>query len=450
MDGRITQLNNHPIASSGECVLYWMQKDQRAEDNWALLRAIELGNELGLPVVVGFIVTTGHKTANLRQYDFMLRGLADTARDLRTQDIGFVMRAGSAVDEIVKLATEIEASVVVTDQSQLNLGRQRRDEAAKKLPMRLEEVCANLIVPPSVVIDKAAFAAHQLRRRLEPLLEQYLVEYPAVSVDHNWTRPLTGVNDQDPAAIIADLHFDHTVPPASIPPGPRAGLERLLSFLTNGLDEYDEYRNDPTKSGTSLLSAYLHFGQLSAQRVALEVRAHTTLQNEESARSYLDELITWREIAANYTYYTQTYGTYDGAPAWAKKSLAPHAADPREFIYSYEEFEAAQTHDALWNAAQLEMVRTGRTHGYMRMYWSKKILEWTESPEAAIEIAVRLNDTYMLDGRDPNGYAGVMWAITGLHDRPWFDRPIFGQIRYMNDNGARKKFDVDEYISTYT
>jgi deoxyribodipyrimidine photo-lyase len=299
------------------------------------------------------------------------------------------------------------------------------------------------------VIDKAAFAAHQLRRRLEPLLEKYLVEFPKVSVDHEWTKLLDCLNDQDPKSIIANLQLDRSVFAVELSPGSEAGRVRLDRFVNDGLSTYDELRNDPTKNGTSSLSAYLHFGQLSAQRVALEIHAHTTLQNEASAASYLDELITWREIAANYAFYNYEYGTFAGAPAWAVKSLEPHQSDPREFIYSYDEFKAAQTHDTLWNAAQLEMVRTGRMHGYMRMYWAKKILEWTDSPSQAVEIAVKLNDTYMLDGRDPNGYAGVMWAITGLHDRPWFDRPVYGQVRYMNANGAKSKFDVDAYIKQW-
>jgi deoxyribodipyrimidine photo-lyase len=444
MDGRITQLNNKPVKPNGACVLYWMQKDQRADDNWALIRAAEIANNLKVPLLVGFILTTQHKTPNLRQYDFMLKGLAEVARDLRAHGIGFIMRSGNVVDEISSLSSEVSAAVVVTDQSQLNLGRNRRVRVAEKLEVLLEEVCSNLIVPPHIVIDKPAFSAYQMRRRLEPVLDKYLVEYPTIRIEQEWKEILSGLDDQDPDQLIANIEIDYTVGLAELIPGPAAARRRLDDFIARGLQHYGKDRNNPNKDGTSSLSPYLHFGQISSQRIALDINAHAAQGLEESIRSYLDELITWREVAANYSTFNQYYSSYNGAPEWAKKSLDSHRDDPREYVYSIEEFSLGNTHDPLWNAAQLQMVKTGRMHGYMRMYWAKKILEWTASPEEAILTAIHLNDKYELDGRDPGGYAGIMWSIAGLHDRPWFDRPIYGQIRYMNDNGARSKFDVED------
>jgi deoxyribodipyrimidine photo-lyase len=211
---------------------------------------------------------------------------------------------------------------------------------------------------------------------------------------------------------------------------------------------YDERRNDPTQEGQSNLSPYLHFGQISAQRVALTVSASTLPKKDKDA--FLEELIVRRELSDNFCYYTKDYASVDAFPEWAQKTLAEHRHDKREYVYTYATFAKAKTHDELWNAAQRELLRTGKMHGYMRMYWAKKILEWTNDPETAMAIAIKLNDTYELDGRDPNGYTGIAWSIGGVHDRAWFDRPIFGKIRYMSANGARSKFDVDAYIKANT
>jgi deoxyribodipyrimidine photo-lyase len=221
----------------------------------------------------------------------------------------------------------------------------------------------------------------------------------------------------------------------------------LKDFLEKKLDRYAEERNDPNKNVLSNLSPYLHFGQISAQRIALTVNQF--YGNHPSSDSFLEELIVRRELSDNFCYYNTKYDSFEGFPDWAKKTLNDHRKDKREFIYSLEEFEKAKTHEDLWNAAQIEMVKTGKMHGYMRMYWAKKILEWSKSPEEALKIAIYLNDKYELDGRDPNGYTGCAWSIGGVHDRAWTERQIFGKIRYMNFNGAKRKFDVASYIKKY-
>ncbi len=230
-----------------------------------------------------------------------------------------------------------------------------------------------------------------------------------------------------------------------IVPGERAARRALKLFVEKKLGAYDATRNDPTLTGQSQLSPYLHFGHLSAQRVALAVQASSLPQRVKE--SYLEELIIRRELSDNFCLYTSRYDTFDSFPEWAQKTLNEHRKDKRPYVYTLHAFEGADTHDPLWNAAQREMVRKGKMHGYMRMYWAKKILEWTRSPEEALEYSIYLNDKYELDGRDPNGYAGIAWSIGGVHDRAWGARPIFGKIRYMSYNGCTSKFKVAEYIA---
>jgi deoxyribodipyrimidine photo-lyase len=231
---------------------------------------------------------------------------------------------------------------------------------------------------------------------------------------------------------------------AWITPGEDAARLALERFVDTKLADYDSARNDPTRDGQSNLSPYLHFGQLAPQRTAWEIDQAQVSPDARGA--FLEELFVRRELSDNHCWYNQAYGSFHGLPAWAQRTLDAHRADPRDFFYTYAEFEQAETHDPLWNAAQRALLRTGKMHGYMRMYWAKKVLEWSPAPEDALRDVIRLNDTYSLDGRDPNGYVGAAWSVGGLHDRPWANRPVFGQIRYMNFKGCRRKFDVDAYI----
>ena len=442
---RITLLNDRPPVV-GSCVIYWMQKDQRPGDNWALLRAAELANEHEVPLVVAFFVSDKMRNAYVRQFNFMLRGLAETAAELRVRGVGFVMRHGSPVRGITELAVEVSAIAVVTDQSYLQLGQSRRRVAATALSVSLEAVDAAMIVPPHELADKQLWAAYVARPKLRDHLERYLTDYPELELAQTWHGQLDGLDDQDPDEIMAGLKLDARVRPVNLLPGPVAARARLDKFVTD-VARYETSRNDPNADATSRLSAYLRFGQLSSQRVVWELRHSPAYERDKAAiDAYIDEIVTWRELSTNFCRYNGSYNSYAGIPEWAKRSLEAHASDQREFVYTTAEFETAATHDDLWNAAQMEMVKTGRMHGYMRMYWAKKMLEWTASPADAIEAAVYLNDKYELDGREPGGYTGILWAIGGLHDRPWFERDIYGQIRYMNYNGAKKKFDVTAYI----
>lgn len=446
---RITTLSEGPLDLNGQVVVYWMQADQRPTDNWALIRSVELADELHVPVIVLFILHTRTRNSYLRHYDFMLRGLAETARELRSAGFGFgLVMAHDPAAEIARLSVELAAAAVVTDQSYLRWGKWIRREAASKIMVQFEGVDAHTIVPPPDAYPKAAYGAYILRPKLRRLRERYLTEFDETGPSVEWQGVITGaLPDQDVSLLLSRLNLDSSVGPVELPAGPQAASMRLASFIEGGFGVYARKRNDPVAQATSGLSPYLHFGQIASQRVALDVVNSAAYDHvQDAAEGFLDELITWRELAVNHVMYNPNYGKYTALPAWARKSLALHTDDSREYLYSRSELELAQTHDQLWNAGQTEMTKTGRMHGYLRMYWAKKILEWSPSANAAIEVAIYLNDKYFLDGRDANGYSGILWAIGGLHDRPWFDRSVYGQVRYMSYGGAKSKFDIQAYI----
>jgi deoxyribodipyrimidine photo-lyase len=322
--------------------------------------------------------------------------------------------------------------------------RDWRSTAAQNLKVSLEEVDAHNIVPCWVASSKAEYGAYTLRPKLTRLLPDFLEEFPALTRHpFGWEgeRPeITWVN------LTGTLRIERGVPEVTwLTPGELSARVLLTHFLKHKLPFYQERRNDPTQDGQSDLSPYLHFGQLAPQRVALEVENHAG--HDASREAFLEELMVRRELSDNFCFYQPHYDTFAGFPFWAQKTLNQHRKDRREYLYPPEALESAQTHDVLWNAAQREMVRLGKMHGYMRMYWAKKILEWTASPEEAQAQAIYLNDKYELDGRDPNGYAGIAWSLGGVHDRAWFERPVFGKIRYMSYKGCRSKFNIEAYIN---
>jgi deoxyribodipyrimidine photo-lyase len=289
------------------------------------------------------------------------------------------------------------------------------------------------------------FGARTLRPKIRRLLPEFLEEFPKLR-SHPFPMPRNlGTARNNWEEIRRALNINESVClPQGIKAGEKPARRKLGDFIAGGLCRYTAKRNDPVAHAQSGLSPYLHFGQLSAQRVALDITAHERDIGDRSA--FLEELIVRRELSDNFCLYNTNYDGFEGFPEWAKKSLDAHRKDKRDYLYSVEEFEGAETHEDLWNAAQTEMVRTGRMHGYMRMYWAKKILEWSGAPEDAMETAIFLNDKYQLDGRDPNGYAGIAWSIGGVHDRAWNERPVFGKIRYMSYAGCKSKFNVRSYI----
>ena len=424
-------------------VVYWMSREQRAHDNWATLLAQHLARERRVPLMVVFALAPRFLGATLRQYAFMLAGLAEVARELEDYRIPFHLVRGEPGDELPKWLKDREAALLVTDFDPLQIKRAWKEDVARQLNVPCFEVDAHNIVPCWLASPKQEWAAYSFRPKIHRALEEFLTPFPAL-LKHPFPAGETG-EGLDVHELLDSLDIDRTVTTVTwLSPGERAAGERLEQFLAERLPHYEKDRNDPTRDGQSDLSPYLHFGHLAPQRVALEVQKSGAPAADKAA--FLEELIVRRELSDNFCYYNRDYDRFAGFPEWARKTLDEHRADEREYLYSLAEFEAARTHDPLWNAAQLEMVRRGKMHGYLRMYWAKKILEWTATPEEAQEAAIYLNDRYELDGRDPNGYVGIAWSLGGVHDRAWGERRIFGKIRYMSYKGAAGKFDVKAYI----
>ena len=438
----------------GTCVLYWMQSSQRGEYNHALNAAIALANRLALPVVVLFVVSD-YPAANLRHYTFMLEGIRDSAQRLQKRGTPLVIRRGSPLDEVVKMAKELKAAAVISDESDMRTPRAWRAKVKETLTVPFACVDANVVVPTKY-FPKEEWAARTIRPKIQRVLPAYLQPIVDLEPTHPLQQPLCDPGDTtNPLSYLNTLSIDHSVPPSSLFHGGQTeGQRRIEQFIEQGLSTYDTRRNSPELEGTSMLSAYLHFGHISVQQLAWDIEQYVPEQTGSShidadggRSAYLEELIVRRELAINFALRNPHYDSLEGCPDWGKKTLQKHISDPRQWVYSREELEQARTHDELWNACQREMVQTGRMHGYMRMYWAKKILEWTATPEEAFEDAVYLNDKYEIDGRDANGYTGIAWAIGGKHDRPWGpERPIFGLVRYMALSGMQRKMDTRVYI----
>ena len=435
--------------AEGRCVVYWMQRAQRGLDNPALDTAIAAANELQKPLAVFFGLHPKYPNANLRHYAFLIEGLAETKRRVEERGAAFIFRPFPDHD-LIRFCDEVNPALVVGDENPMREPEAWRRAATEKLRVPFWTVDADVIVPTRF-FEKEEYAARTIRPKIHRLLPVFFHPLENPSANFRWNAADVPPSQPiDQARLLVELPFDRSVQPVShFKGGTSAGLDLLKKFvassLTTGLKSYDTTRNQPHLPGTSLLSAYLHFGQLSPLTIALAAREADAPQPAKDA--YLEELIVRREVAINFVARNPNYDKLSGCHGWALKTLDEHRLDPRPYLYTESQFENAETHDDLWNAAQMEMVTTGRMHGYLRMYWAKKILEWSPSPEAAFDIAVRLNDRYELDGRDPNGYTGIAWAIGGKHDRPWApQRPIFGMVRFMARSGCERKFDVKAYI----
>jgi deoxyribodipyrimidine photo-lyase len=424
-----------------------MSRDQRASDNWALLFAVEISRRRRVPLAVVFCLVDDFLGATLRAYEFMLRGLEEVSRSLARKGIPFFLLMGDPAREVPRFLKEKNAGWLVTDFDPLRVKRKWKKRVISGVRASAYEVDAHNIVPCWVASPKQEYAAYTLRPKIHRALPEYLDLFPPLRRPGASWKGRTRAFDW--RRVVGRLRVDMEVAPVDwIAPGERAARRTLRRFLKQGLAGYPETRNDPTLDGQSGLSPYLHFGHLSAQRVAIEVDLSTTPTGAKEA--FIEELVVRRELSDNFCFYNTHYDSVKGFPAWAAKTLSEHAEDPREFTYTRRHLERSLTHDDLWNAAQREMVARGKMHGYMRMYWAKKILEWTKSPATAMRHAIYLNDRYELDGRDPNGYTGIAWSIGGVHDRAWGERPVFGKIRYMSQRGMRSKFDSDAYVEKYS
>ncbi|XP_073009836.1 deoxyribodipyrimidine photo-lyase [Typha latifolia] len=440
-------------------VIYWMFRDQRIRDNWAILHAAQLAassSSSSSPLAVAFTLFPSpfFLSARSRQLAFMLRSLRLLSLHLTSLNIPFFLLRGDPVLTLPSLLRRLNASALVADFSPLRPFRSSLDAIVREVgnEITVHQVDAHNVVPVWAASERLEYAAKTIRPKIHRLLPEYLVEFPDLP---RLSSPWIG---EEPPGINWDELISEVKREAGdvreigwCEPGEDAAMEMLMGrmdgFLTKRIKNYVTDRNDPVKpKGLSGLSPYLHFGQISAQRCALEAKARRKF-SPQSVDAFLEELIIRRELADNFCYYQPQYDSLQGAWEWARKTLMEHALDKREHIYTREQLEKAKTHDPLWNASQLEMVHYGKMHGFMRMYWAKKILEWTSGPEEALSTAIYLNDKYEIDGRDPNGYVGCMWSICGVHDQGWKERPVFGKIRYMNYAGCKRKFNVDAYIS---
>jgi deoxyribodipyrimidine photo-lyase len=445
-NSRVTIRRDGDPATSGRCVVYWMQRAQRSLDNPALDIAVQAANTLKLPCVIFFAPVPYYPHANLRHYAFLQQGIADIAELAQERNIGFVLRRFPQ-HSLIKFCEEVQAALVVGDENPMREPREWRAIAARKLRVPLWTVDADVIVPTKL-LGKEQYAARIIRPRLKAHFAEFLVPCENTRAHHSWQPPQTlhqldwhNVHD-----ITEGWDLDRSVAPVnSFRGGTREGLRILHEFVTENLAHYPDRHNQAHENGTSRLSPYLHFGHIGPHTVALAVQNAKAPQTAKD--DYLDQLITWRELSIAMVHYNPMYDTFECGEPWAHKTLAEHAKDPRPIQYTPQQLEHAKTYDDLWNAAQFQMVHAGWMHNYMRMYWAKKILEWSKTPQQAYRTAVYLNDKYFLDGRDPNGYAGIAWCMVGKFDRPWFPRPIFGTIRYMARSGAEKKFNTEKYIA---
>jgi deoxyribodipyrimidine photo-lyase len=417
--------------------------------------------EADVPVVVVFCLVDGFLGAIRRQYEFMLKGLQEVGAALAWKKIPFFFLRGDPGREIPDFIERYEIGTLVTDFSPLRIKRMWTEKVAAGIKVPFFEVDAHNVVPCWEASKKQEYAAHTFRPKLLRLLPEFLTEYPELEANPEFPEisAISGKSEMFPevrknaiGTLLPEELLEEKVgflpDPAFFDAGETAARKVMDEFLTKKLNSYSTLRNDPIKDALSNLSPYLHFGQISAQRVALKVE--NTKADLGSKEVFLDELLVRKELADNFCYYNPFYDSFDGFPEWAKKTLKSHSRDQRSHIFTLEELETGRTYDPLWNASQIELLRRGKMHSYMRMYWAKKILEWSESPEKALETAIYLNDKYELDGRDPNGYAGIAWSIGGVHDRAWQEREIFGKIRYMSYEGSKRKFDVKSYIAKYS
>jgi len=441
---RIQPLNGKPLAA-GDYVLYWMQQSQRARFNHALEYALYRADQAGLGVVVGFGLADNYPEANLRHTTFMLEGLRETQQALADRGLAMVVRRGDPAQVALELGRR--AALIVCDRGYLRHQRAWRRQVAQKAACCVVQVESDVIVPVETAAAAAQIGARTLRPRIARHLAEFLADLPAAPVRVP-TLPLglATVDLTDIQAVLQPLAVDRRVPavPRFFRGGTAEALRRFDAFVQSRLARYAAGHNQPQTEDTSRMGPYLHFGQIAALELVLKVnRADCPAQAREA---FLEQLIVRRELACNFTHYAANYDTDACIPAWAAQSLEAHRRDPRPHTYSAAQLESAATHDPYWNAAMREMAVTGFMHNHMRMYWGKKILEWSPSPEDAFTLTLALNNKYFLDGRDPNSYAGVAW-IYGVHDRAWPSRPIFGKLRTMTASGLERKCDIAAYVA---
>jgi len=479
---RIRKHNALPLRANGDYILYWMIANRRLRYNFALDRALEHCAALGKPLVIFEALRVGYPWASDRIHRFVLDGMVENARVCQERKIAYFpyVEPTPGAGKGLLAAQAEDACVVITDEFPSFFLPKMVGSAAKKLPILLEAVDSNGLLP-MYATEKVAQRAFDFRRYLQEELPKHLDAFPLADPlakarsdeapgfsrrkFSRWPMATPAFLSRDSDTLPA-LPIDHTVKPVALRGGHEAARCHMEEFFEKKLARYAEHRNQPELDVASGFSPYLHFGHLSVHEIfeelvrlekwdagKLSVRPNGSREGwwnmSPAAESFLDELITWREVGYNFASHREDYHQFDSLPAWVQKTLGEHAKDQREYLYSLEEFEEAKTHDALWNAAQTQLVREGKIHNYLRMLWGKKILEWTQTPRDAATIMIHLNNRYALDGRDPNSYSGIFWVL-GRYDRPWGpERPVYGTIRYMSSENTARKLSVKGYIQKY-
>jgi deoxyribodipyrimidine photo-lyase len=439
-------------------VLYLMNRDCRIDDNWAYVHARETAQERGRDLIIGYYLEAGFLGGGFRQHKFKIEGLKDVQD--RCDKIGhsFHVWSSGGMSSIIDFCKKEKIGLVVTDMSPLRIQRQWLGELQINLSCGLHEVDAHNCIPVWVTSPKREFAARTIRPKISRLFAEYLEEFPKTVSVENKSKQVK-IDWEGLMSLVPLQENDYEARGGYV-----EGEKAVSAFIQKGLKSYSENRNDPLAYGQSDFSPYLHYGHIAPARIALEViessphvqketaifAKRNAAATDDSVRAFLEELVVRRELADNFCFHAQDYDKVSCFPDWSKRTIEQHKDDSREYLYTKEQFEFSKTHDDLWNAAQRQMVISGKMHGYVRMYWAKKILQWTPSAQDALDIAIYLNDRYEIDGRDPNGYAGITWSVGGVHDRAWFGREIFGTIRYMAISGMKKKFDVDAYIHRWS
>lgn len=423
-------------------IIYWMQSAQRVKENPALDYAVNKANDLEVPLIVFFNLTDQFPEANYRHYYFMLEGLKDVKSELEERGIGFIIKKGQPAKNLKPLSEK--AIMVISERGYLKTERLWRKKVAQSIDCRFVVVNTNTIVPVDIVTDKEEYAAYTIRKKIKNKIERFADISQLKKLKINSLRnEFKSIDLDNIDQVLSELNIDTSVSKSPVfTGGSKKAVSMLNTFLENNLELYEKYGSSPDHDVTSKLSPYLHFGQISPSYIYKKVK-----EKDITAEDFLEQLIVRRELSFNFVYFNEEYNTELSSilPDWAVKTLDHHSKDKREYLYSLEELENYNTHDNYWNAAQKEMVLSGYMNGYMRMYWGKKILEWTSGPQKAYEIALYLNNKYFLDGRDPNSYAGVAW-IFGKHDRAWKERKIYGKVRYMNKAGLDRKFNMEKYL----
>ncbi|XP_073957813.1 deoxyribodipyrimidine photo-lyase-like [Choristoneura fumiferana] len=437
------------VADKCEGIVYWMSRDSRVQDNWAFLFAQKLALKNEVPLHVCFCLIAKYLDASVRQFDFLIKGLKTVAAQCKELDISFHLLEGNGGDVLPQWVIDHKIGAVVCDFNPLRIPMGWLEGARKglKKDVPLIQVDAHNVVPCWVASDKQEYSARTIRNKINSKLGEFLTEFPPV-IKHPYKSQFKPEPiDWDEA--IESREADKSVGPVEwAKPGYDAAVAMLKSFLDKRLKLFAAKRNDPTQDALSNLSPWFHFGQISVQRVALCVQEYKS-KHTESVNAFLEEAIVRSELSDNFCFYNPLYDSVKGTSNWAQKTLDDHRKDKRTHIYTQDELAQAKTHDDLWNSAQLQLVKEGKMHGFLRMYWCKKILEWTPSPEDALKYAIYLNDHYSIDGRDSNGYVGCMWSICGIHDQGWAERSVFGKVRFMNYEGCKRKFNVSAFVARY-